>query len=193
MDLDDVEGGRGGAARRRAIGLAHPVEIGPIHRLRYLALVEIGDGRRRVDRPVAVFQRLVVAFPRAPRRGLAPGMAELDADLGRGVLVDEIDHPLPGADVFGLIDAGAAGRDAAFALDIGHLGEHQPGAAHGAAAEMDEMKIVGRAVVGRIHAHRRHHDTVRHRHAAQAERREHGCHGTLVRHVLLPLGLIRRS
>jgi hypothetical protein len=41
-------------------------------------------------------------------------MADLTADLGRGLGMDEIDKPLPRRLMFGRIKAGATGRDAAF-------------------------------------------------------------------------------
>ena len=64
----------------------------------------------------------------------------------------------------------------ASADDAGHLGEHEPRAAVRAAAEMDEVVVVRRAVDARVLRHRRHDDAVRQRHAAQRERREHRRH-----------------
>ena len=70
----------------------------------------------------------------------------------------------------------------ASADDARHLGEHEARAAVRAAAEMDEVVVVGRAVDARVLRHRRHDDAVRQRDAAQRERREHrrrnaGCPG----------------
>ena len=56
---------------------------------------------------------------------------------------------------------------------VGHLGEHQAGAADGARAVMHEMPVGGHAVLRRVLAHRRDHDAVLERHAAQTERLEH--------------------
>ena len=64
----------------------------------------------------------------------------------------------------------------ASADDARHLGEHEPGAAVRAAAEMHEVEVVGRAVGARVLRHRRHDDAVRQRDAAQRERREHRRH-----------------
>ena len=72
-----------------------------------------------------------------------------------------------------IVHAGAAGRDARVLRDIGHLGEHQPGAADGARAVVHEVPVVRQAVLRRILAHRRHHEAVLQGQAAQAERLEH--------------------
>ena len=61
----------------------------------------------------------------------------------------------------------AMGRDAPARLDMGCFGEHEPGAADGARAEVDQMPVLGHAVVGRVLAHGRDHDPV-----AQSDRAE---------------------
>ena len=100
-------------------------------------------------------------------------MAELAADFCVGLGVDEIDDALPRRLVRRRIHAGAAGRDAAFRADAGHLDADEAGAALGALAVMHEMPI-GRAAVDRlVLRHRRNHDAVFQPHVAQPERREH--------------------
>ena len=64
---------------------------------------------------------------------------------------------------------------------VGHLGEHQPRAADGARAVVHHVPVAGHAVGRRVLAHRRHHDAVGERHAAQPERLEHRRGG--LRHV----------
>src|SRR5438270_700156 len=86
--------------------------------------------------------------------GLWAGMAELEPDPGATVRVHEVDDPFPGRDVLRLVHAGAARRDAAFPADVGHLREHEARASDGASAEMHQVPVVGRAVVGRVLAHR---------------------------------------
>ena len=57
--------------------------------------------------------------------------------------------------------------------NAGHFREDQPGAADRARAVMHQMEIAGHALLGRIHAHRRHHRAVGEFHLAQPQRLEH--------------------
>ena len=50
--------------------------------------------------------------------------------------------------------------DAAVALDMGRLDDHQSGAGIGQHAEMHQVPVIGAAVVGRILAHRRDDEAV---------------------------------
>ena len=132
-----------------------------------------GTADARHHRPVAVGQRRVALLPAELGRALAPGMADLAADLRLGLGMDEIDDPLPRRLMLGRIKARAAGRDAALGRDAGHLGVDQPRAALGALGVMDEMPV-GRAAVDRlVLRHRRDDDAVLQLHVAQPERREH--------------------
>ena len=72
------------------------------------------------------------------------------------------------------IQAEAAMRDAAMALDVRRLHDHQRGAGIGQHAEMHEVPVIGAAIVGRILAHRRDHDAVGKLEARHAKRREQG-------------------
>jgi hypothetical protein len=85
----------------------------------------------------------------------------------------EIDDALPGTDMLVLVEARAARRDAALAAHVGRFGDDEARPADGAAAQMHQMPVAGRAVVGRVLAHRRHDDAVGYRQSAQPERREH--------------------
>ena len=58
----------------------------------------------------------------------------------------EIDDALPGGLVRVVVHAGAAGRDARVRRDVGHLGEHQAGAADGARAVVHEVPVGRQAV-----------------------------------------------
>ena len=84
----------------------------------------------------------------------------------------EIVHALERGFVFVGIHAGAFRRNASLRIDVGHLAHHQPGGAERHVAEMHEVPIVGRAVVGIVLAHRLHHDPVRQRETAQGDRRK---------------------
>ena len=112
------------------------------------------------------------AFPRALRRGLAAGMRELDADLGGAEAMAMGDHARErGFAVIG-IEPEAAVADAAAALDVGHLGDHQAGAGIRQHAEMVDMPVGGDAVVGAVLAHGRDDDPVRELEVGEPDRGE---------------------
>ena len=85
---------------------------------------QYGSGDGGDDRPVAVG----AAARRSPshsrlRRALAARRAPSWMPIFAGLVrVHEVDDALPGRHVLGLVHAGAAGRDAALAADVGHLG-----------------------------------------------------------------------
>jgi hypothetical protein len=66
-------------------------------------------------------------------------------------------------------DAEIAGGDAGFGADGVGFGDDEGGAADGAAAEMDEVPVVGEAVDGGVLAHGRDGDAVGQGEAAQLE------------------------
>ncbi len=173
MHLHHVEAGAMAALGRRDVIGDHLVHVGARHLARNRAMREIGQGRRRDDRPCALGERLVDALPHQLGRALAAGMAELQAELGLRLRVHEIDDALPRRLVRVAVHAGATRRDARLLRHVGHLGEHQAGAADRARAIVDEVPIVRHAVLRRVLAHRRHHDAVLERQPAQAERLEH--------------------
>ena len=70
----------------------------------------------------------------------------------------------------------AARRDAADGLDMGGLDAEHRRARQRQRVDVGEMPVIGRAVVGRVLAHRRHHDAVGKRKAAQLDRGKQGAH-----------------
>ena len=140
-------------------------------------------------RPLTRGERLVVALPGEPGGALAAGVCQLHADLGEAVAVHELDDTAPGRDMLGLVHSRAARRDAPLPAHVRHLRHDEAGAAERAAAEMDEMPIVDRAVLGRVLAHGGDDDAVLQHELAQAEGREHGW-GRIRRHV--DAGLVGR-
>ena len=175
MQFENVEAGLGAAARGGAEIRLHPLHVIARHLARDGAVRQIGHRRSRHDRPIAMLQRLIDAFPRHPGRALAAGMAELKSGLGRGG-VNEIDQAFPGFRLFVVPKTEAPRRDPCVRRHAGHLAEDEPGAAQRAAAQMHQMEIVRHAVDGRIHRHRRDDDTVRQGDAADRVRREHRRH-----------------
>ena len=93
-------------------------------------------------------------------------MGELGASVG-AVLVQESSDALEGEDVLVFPDAKIAWSDASFRVDGVGFGKDKGGAADGAAAEMDEVPVVGEAVDGGILAHRRDDDPVGEGYAAE--------------------------
>ena len=85
----------GAGCRRELRGaheiVAHAIHVGAAHRPRDLAVRQVRIGRSGDERPCALGQRLVHAFPGDARRALAPGMSELDREFGLRGRVDEID------------------------------------------------------------------------------------------------------
>ena len=100
---------------------------------------------------------------------LAAGMRDLDAELGGADAAAVRDHARHRRLVVVGIEPGAAVGDAAVALDVGRLDDHEAGAAIGQHAEMAEVPVVGAAVVGAVLAHRRDHDAVGKLEAGQAK------------------------
>ena len=121
----------------------------------------VGDGRWRLRRPrVRTFKDRLAARRRRRGRALAAGMRQLHAELGHTVGPAEIVHPLERRLVFVRPHAGTSRRDPPLRIDVGHLAHHEAGAAERHVAEMHQMPIVRRAVVGIVLAHRRNHDAV---------------------------------
>ncbi len=143
------------------------------HGVRHRPAGVVGDRRRRFRRPgVRSFEDRLAAGGRRRGRAFAAGMRELHAELGDAVLAAEIVHALERGFVLVGIHAGAFRRDAALRIDVGHLAHHQAGGAERHIAEMHQVPVVGRAVVGIVLAHRRHHDAVRQCETAQRDRRK---------------------
>ena len=63
--------------------------------------------------------------------------------------------------------------------DAGHFGADHSGAAHRAAGQMDEMKIVGDTVDGHVGGHRRDDHSIFQGESADGERCEHRRHGVI--------------
>src|SRR5688572_4897119 len=108
-------------------------------------------------------------------------MAELEAESGLAVGVDEIDDAAPRLDMLRRVEPGAARADPALGRDAGHFGVDQARPALRPLAIMDEVEIVRAAVDRRIHRHRRDDDAILEAHVAQPERREHRRRGLVYR------------
>ena len=181
VQLEHVEAAAVGHPRAFDEGVADAVHVGAVHRLRGLVRRRPGDLGDREDRPVAVGERGVEVLPAELGRALGAGVAELQADLGVGLGVDEVDDALPGGLGLRRVGAGAAGADAALGGDAGHLGVDEAGAALGALAEVDEVPVGRDAVDGLVLGHRRDDDAVLELQSPELEGGEHRAAGGGVR------------
>ena len=183
----------------------HRIHVGARHFTRDGTVREIRKRRRRDDWPSPVLQRLVDSFPHELGRAFATGMAELHAEFGSRLGMHEIDDPFPRRLMGIAVHAGTTRRDPGVRGHVGHLREHEAGAAHGARAVMHEVPIVGQSILRGILAHRRNNDAILERHAAQAQRLKHrddwavGVEGEALRtritrdHLVGPLDEFRRA
>jgi hypothetical protein len=141
-----------------------------------------GQRGRRDGRPGKVgcigLRQRPSPFPRPLRRGLAPGMSELNAELHIGhPAADPLDDRLQSRFVLVAVDAEAALRDAALTLDMGRFEAEQPRARHRQHAVVNLVPRLGTTVDRRVLAHRRHDDPVGQGDTAQIDRCEKLGHG----------------
>jgi hypothetical protein len=103
-------------------------------------------------------------------------MGELHRDRGGGMLAHGGEDLLQRG--FGgiAVEPEAARRDAADRLDMGRLDAEHRSARQRKIVDVGEVPVGGNAVLGRILAHRRHHDAVLQRQAAQLDRGKQGAH-----------------
>ena len=137
----------------------------------------------RADRLPAAFglRDQLPAVPWHVARTLAAGMGELHRDRGLRMLAHRGEDRLQRR--FGGVvpQPEAARRDAADILDMGRLDAEHRGARQRQIVDMGEMPVIGLAIFGRVLAHRRHHDAVGKRQAAQLDRGEQSAHAGMPR------------
>ena len=121
-----------------------------------------GSGDADDERPVPLGQRLVDPLPQQPRRALAAGVGELEADLRAGCAGARsrrsASRPPTCSGLYIPAQPGVI-RPSRLTSVISAM--TSAGAADRAAAEVHEVPVVRRAVLGRVLAHRRDHDPVR--------------------------------
>ena len=149
------------------------VHVAAGHLSRHLADGQVGESRWCDQVPVSRFQRLVDPFPHELGRTLAPGMAELDADLRHGVLMNEGGQPRERRFVLRLVHPGATGCDSPFARHAHHLGHHQGRPSQSFAPQVHEVEVRDQPVLCGVHVHRRDDHAIGKLELAEAKRREH--------------------
>jgi hypothetical protein len=95
-------------------------------------------------------------------------------DAGGGLPVHEVDDALPRVALLLVPQPRATRGDPALRRDAGHLGHHQPGAAEGLGAEVDQVELGRDTVLGDVHVHRGEDDPVLEGQVADLGRLEHG-------------------
>ena len=148
MQLEPIEAG----ARRHFGGahelVAHRVHVGARHFARHLVVRAPRHARRRRSTSqLFSSERRVRTSP--SRAGSSPSRPEWPSWMAILASVSawtKSTSRFQALLVLVAVEAGAAGRDAAFRRHAGHLGEHQAGAALGALGIVHEMPVVRRAV-----------------------------------------------
>ena len=173
VHLQHVEADAQGAFRGGDVGIDQAFQLRLRQLMRRMPAVAERDRRRPDRRPGRVLRpERLAAFPRHLRRRLASRVAELDADRILGDAAIDLHRARHRGLVVVAIKAGAAVRDAPFAGDVRLLDHEQARSRAGEGAQVREVPVGHRAVVGRVLAHRRDDDAVRERDAAELDRRE---------------------
>jgi len=135
--------------------------------------------------------------------GLAPGMSQLNP--GHGALgSDKARDALQRGDLCVVPQAQVFGGDTALGGHGGGFGENQPRPADSAAAEVDQVPVVGQAIDAGVLAHRRHGNAIEQGQLAQGIRFEqldswrtsswlfgHFCRSELARESLMGAAFIQ--
>ena len=173
VDFDDANARVPRAPRARGEGGDDFADAVVRQRLRLRIVVGERQRARRHDlRPSAFrFGHEARAIPRPPRARLASGVRELHA-RDAALRMDEMRDPRELLDVRVAPDAEILRTDPPFGQDRRRLGDHQAGAAHRAAAEVNEVPIVRETIHRRVLAHRRHEHAIGEGDVPDAERIE---------------------
>src|ERR1700678_2221545 len=96
--------------RRADEFVPHCIHVGARHRPRNLADArDVRQSRGSPERPIARGKRVIHALPAELSRALAGGMADLQAKLGGGMTMHEIDDAPPRIALLGIPQAGTSG------------------------------------------------------------------------------------
>src|SRR5580704_7127147 len=172
MNLDQIESGCKSTMCRLCESRDDGVDSRPIECPGHGAPGGEGDGARSNRSPCTFFGREQALAPEwSCDACLAPRMRKLNS-RARSLRVYEGGDALERRNVLVLPDTEVRGRNAALGHDCGGFQHHQACAALGAAAEMHEMPVVGKAVFSRVLAHRRHTNAVRKSDGTKLERRK---------------------
>src|SRR5438034_3225068 len=177
MNLNHLEAGFAGATcrlRERSDDLLNAVAC---ERVRHG--ITVGERQRARGHDLlpspCMFGNRSVTRPRPVRAGFAASVRQLHAG-DTALRMNEPDDSGQRLYVIVTPDAKILRADAALGKNRRGLGKHQSRPAHRAAAQMDEMPVVGVAVNTGVLAHRRDEHTVRKRETTNRERIEQVSH-----------------
>ncbi len=168
VNFDDLETAGQGAASRLRKCVRHLPNMTLVHRFRDRTSHVKGQSAGRQDRPPSPLWQIQrrVSLPRTGCRRLAACVRQLNT--GDGALpANEGGDSAQHVDLLVLPQTQILRADAPARFHRCGLGEHNAGAADGAAAQVHEMPIAGEAVLARVLTHRRDDDTVLQREAAE--------------------------
>ena len=157
VEFQPIKAGGLGAFGRRDKVTLNALQIGSRGLAR--GLRNPGNVRNRrgsEHRPVSRCQRQINTFPSASRGAFASGMAQLQRNLGVGACMHKVNNAFPGHLLFVVPHSRAGWRDARVGRNAGHLHHNHSRAAHGAASQMNQVKVVGNAILRHVGGHRRH-------------------------------------
>jgi hypothetical protein len=160
VNLDEVEAGVVGAMGGLREGVNNGVDAGLVEGLRNGVVRREGNGAGTEGLPAA-FVGLKEAFAteRRGHGGFAAGVSELNSGAN-ALRVDKLGDAGEGGNVVVGIDAEVGRRDASFGEDRGCLEHNEGGSALGTRAEMNEVPVVGEAVLRGVLAHGRDADAI---------------------------------
>ena len=159
VKFDDIKARQHGPASRRDECIAHPGQSFLAQWNGGLETVGERDIRRSGRHPgfLSHFNIAIRQVAIAPECTLLAGFSSAMIDLDRRFCTVRFDHMNDLAHAFDLTvlpEPGIAVGDPSLPADRGLLHEHEPGAAHGELAVMNQMEGRDVAVLGRIHSHR---------------------------------------
>jgi hypothetical protein len=177
VQLQHLEAGFVGAARRLAPRLHEVFHLAALQRARHRTFRAVRDRARRhrgPGVPVVDIRRALqrsIAFPRPGGARLAAGMAELDT-RHRVLLLDERHEAAQRLDELIVPDAEIAKRAATAAFYFRGFHDDEARAAGGELAGIHQVPVGRKTLHRGILVHRRHHDAVAQLDAADGKRRK---------------------
>jgi len=174
MQLDQLEAQALGAHRTGGEGGDDLGDAGLVQFLRCRIAGMERQRRRRHGGPAThiIGRQLATTVPRALHRGLAAGVAELDAQRHRRPAADAGQHLCQRG--FGTVvpQAQIGPADAAARLDRGGFQDQQAGTGLRQVAQVHGVPVAGATVFGGVLAHRRDDDAVGQGQGAERDRRK---------------------
>jgi hypothetical protein len=175
--------------------VAHAIHRRAVERHRRVIAGRVRHRRGRLGLPAERIagRDLRSALPGRAHRRLPAGVPELHGDRHRRPRAHGSQHAAQRRLAAIGVQAEVERRDAPLARDRRRLENHQPGAAQRELSEVDQVPVAGRAVVGRVLAHRRDDDPVDEAKPTEVEGREELAHERRGERLVRQAGHVARS